>query len=105
MVVVVVVVSDVSLTSRNVLAALRTVQDVEILRDILEVPTNRMKLRQQSASIEEEREGLANYFLKTCPYASWEWLGGQLLLWEQDAALETVKVHIKPDQGKYVGIF
>ena len=96
------------LTPRNVLAALRTVQDEEMLRLVLEVPGNlMMKLRRQSASSEEEREGLVNYFLQTHPYASWEWLGGKLLQLQHDEnvvrhdenAVRHVKSHIKPDEG------
>ena len=91
---------DASLTPRNVLAALSTVQDVEMWL-VLEVPENIvMKLRQQSGSNEVEREGLVNYFLQTHPYASWEWLGGKLLYWQHhENAVQHVKSHIKPDEG------
>ena len=91
---------DASLTPTNVLAALRTVQDKK-LRIVLGVPENLvMKLRQQSASCEEEREGLVNHFLQTHPYASWEWLGGKLLYRQHhENAVQHVKSHIKPDEG------
>ena len=80
------------------LAALRTVQDVG---GVLEVPdTKRKKVQQQSASDEERREGLVKYFLHTHPNASWEWLGGRLLRWEEDAAVQEVKVYIKPNEGE-----
>ena len=94
---------DVSLTPRNVLAALRTVQDVNMLRHIFEVPYGmEKKLLQQPASSEEEK-GLVNYFLQTHPCASWEWLGGKLLSYCQDEnAVRHVKSHIKPDEGMYV---
>ena len=82
---------DASLTPRNVL---RAMQYVLKLRLVLEIP---QKLLQQ------EREGSVNYFLQTHPYASWEWLGGSLLFWEQDKSVRHVKSHIKPDEGMYVG--
>ena len=94
--------SDVSLTLPNVLAAMRTVRDVETLGDVFEVPgTKRDEVKQQSASVEERREGLVKYYLDTFPNASWEHLGGGLLLWKEDAAMEKVKVHIKPTEGEY----
>ena len=92
---------DASLTTRNVLAALRTVHDAEILRLVLGVPGRFvMKLRQQLASSEEEREALVNYFLQTHPCASWESLGGELLYWQYaEDVVRQVKSHIKPDEG------
>ena len=56
-----------------------------------------------SWSEEERREKCINYFLRVSPYTSWEWIGGQLLLYEQDTALKAVKGHIKPNEGEYVG--
>ena len=93
--------SDASLTLPKVLAALRTV-DMERLGDVLRVPSPKWdEVEQQSASVEERREGLVKYYMDTSPYASWEDLGGGLLYEGEDAALEEVKVHIKPTQGEY----
>ena len=93
--------SDASLTLPKVLAALRTV-DVGELGLVLMVPdTKRDEVKQQSASVEERREGLVKYYVDTSPYASWEDLGGMLLLRAVEAAMEEVKVHIKPTQGEY----
>ena len=93
--------SDASLTLPKVLAAVRTV-DVETLEDVLEVPlAKRSEVEQQSASVEERREELVKYYMDTSPYASWEGLGGELLYWGEDAAIEEVKVHIKPTEGEY----
>ena len=93
--------SDASLTLPKVLAALRTVH-VWGLGDVLEVPNTKMnEVRQQSASDEERREGLVKYYMDTSPNASWEDLGGKLLSWGEEAAMEEVKVHIKPTQGEY----
>ena len=92
---------DASLTLPNVLAAVRTV-DVGTLGIVLEVPnTKRDEVKQQSASDEERREGLVKYYVDTAPNASWENLGGELLYEGEDAAMEDVKVHIKPTQGEY----
>ena len=93
--------SDASLTLPKVLAAVRTL-DVRILGDVLEVPyTKRDEVEQQSASVEERREGLVKYYMDTHPNASWEHLGGRLHYKEEDAAMEEVKVHIKPTEGEY----
>ena len=92
---------DASLTLPKVLAAVRTV-DVGRLGKVLEVPlTKRDEVKQQSASAEERREGLVKYHLDTFPNPSWEHMGGRLLHWEEDAAMEKVKVHIKPTEGEY----
>ena len=95
--------SDASLTLPKVLAAVRTVRDVRTLgRYVLELPgTKRDEVRQQSASVEERREGLVKYYMDTHPNASWEGLGGRLLYVQEEAAMEEVKVHIKPTEGEY----
>ena len=97
------ILSDSSLTLPNVLAAFRTVHDVETLEGVLEVPDAKAEeVERQSASYKERREGLVKYFLQTHPNASWEWLGGRLLWWEKNAAaVQSVKVHIKPNEGEY----
>ena len=93
--------SDASPTLPKVLAAMRTVS-LRRLESVLAVPnTKRDEVRRQSASDEERREGLVKYYMDTSPYASWEDLGGQLLRWEEEAALEEVMVHIKPTEGEY----
>ena len=93
--------SDDSLTLPKVLAAVRTM-DVVTLMDVLDVPgTKRDEVEQQSASEEEEREGLVKYYVNTHPNASWEHLGGGLLWWKEEEAMKEVKVYIKPTQGEY----
>ena len=93
--------SDASLTLPKVLAAVRTV-DVETLGNVLEVPDIKEKeVEQQSASVEERREGLVNYYMDMAPNASWGDLGGELLYEGEEAAMEEVKVHIKPTEGEY----
>ena len=93
--------SDASLTLPKVLAAVRTV-DVGRLGSVLEVPLpKRDEVKQQSASVEEMKEGLLKYYVDTYPNASWEHLGGKLLLWGKEKAMEEVKVHTKPTEGEY----
>ena len=93
--------SDASLTLPKVLAAVRTV-NVGILEGVLGVPrTKQDEVEQQSASAEERREGLVKYYMDTHPNASWEGLGGRLLYVQEEAAMEEVKVHIKPTEGEY----
>ena len=93
--------SDASLTLPKVLAAVRTVR-VGILGYVLREPvTKRGEVKQQSASDEERREGLVKCYMDTHPSASWEDLVGELLYWGEEAAMEEVKVHIKPTQGEY----
>ena len=88
---------DATLTPRNVLAALRTVKDVEMFWLVLDVPLYK---RHQLAHSKKET---VNYFLQTHPYASWKWLGGRLLYWQRDEnAVRHVKSHIKPDEGMYM---
>ena len=94
--------SDASLTLPKVLAAVRTVDVGKLGTYVLEVPdTKRDEVEQQSASVEERREGLVKYYLDTFPYASWVDLGRRLLRWGEEAAMEDVKVHIKPTEGEY----
>ena len=93
--------SDASLTLSKVLAAVRTVR-VWRLEGVLEVPGTKCdEVEQRSASDEERREGLVKYYVDASPYASWEHMGGALLHWGEDAAMEKVKVHIKPTEGEY----
>ena len=93
--------SDASLTLPKVLAAVRTV-DVGRLEYVLQVPLNKSyEVKQQSASDEKRREGLVKYYMDTHPNTSWEHLGGELLYWEEEAAMEEVKVHTKPTEGEY----
>ena len=69
------------------------------LDDVLDIPDEVAA----GGSDEERRVKYIDYFLRVCPYTSWEWIGGQLLYEEEDAALQAVKGHIKPNEGEYVG--
>ena len=94
--------SDASLTLLNALDALTTVQDVGGVLDMSY--TMKKDVLHQSTSDEERRERLLSYFLHTHPNASWEWLGGQLLLRGEYAAMQEVKVYIKPNEGVYSNV-
>ena len=64
----------------------------ESLRGILELP-----YRFNELSIKDQ----VVYYLKTSPYASWEHIGGRLLLYGENAVLQVVKKHIKPEKGRW----
>ena len=97
--------SDASLTLPNVLAAVRTVQDVGTLEHVLKVPyTKRYEVERQSASSEGRRDELVKYYVDTSPNASWEHLGGRLLYCGEHAAMKKVKVHIKSTEGEYIAM-
>ena len=78
--------------------ALRSV-DVGRLEYVLGIPDHAAT----GGSDEERRMKYIDYFLRVSPYTSWEWIGGLLLSWEEDTALQAVKGHIKPNEGEYVG--
>ena len=78
------------------MGALRSV-DVWRLEQVLSVPGT------SSGRGEERRKRVVCYFLQNSPYASWEWIGGQLLRFKENKALQAVKWHIKPNEGEYVG--
>ena len=90
--------SDASLTTSKVERALRSVY-VGTLEYVLKIP---LSVRGRGSE-EERREKCIDYFLRVSPYASWEWIGGRLLCYEEDTALQAVKGHIKPNEGEYIG--
>ena len=91
--------SDASLSLHNVLDVVKTV-DTETLEDVLLVPDRkRDTVAENSTSDEEIREKFVKYFLQTSPFASWEDLGGELLFYECNAALQATKTYIKREEG------
>ena len=87
------------------LAAVKTVEG-EKLAEALDVPfPKREELKKQSTTDEDFKHGLATYFLGTHPFASWAHIGGALLCWEEEEALEGVKAHIVPEQGTQLRIW
>ena len=73
--------------------ALRSVDEGK-LKLVLRVPGT-----ERGRSEEERKEKIIRHFIQTSPYASWEWIGGRLLLYEEDMAMQVVKEHIKPEEG------
>ena len=69
------------------------------LEDVLKIP---LSVRGRGSE-EQRREKCIDYFLRVSPYTSWEWIGGRLLYWEENTALQAVKRYIKPNEGEYVG--
>lgn len=61
--------------------------------------TRREELKGKSASDSQYREWLVKHWLETYYLASWEEVGGTLLLNEENAALEKVRRRIKPERG------
>ena len=95
--------ADPSLTVSRILAAVETVKG-ERLEDVLIIPRRkRVELRKQSTTDEDYKRGLATYYLHTHPRASWAHIGGELLYYEEEEALERVKKHIVPEQGMHAG--
>ena len=103
---------DPSLTSRSLLAALDTVQNVktvsdyygdDYLEDVLNIPYPKWE-EMRSRCVEEDtyRGELVHYYLGTHPQASWNHLAGTLLYWKQHSALEKVKGKVKADKGRCV---
>ncbi len=91
-------ITDRSLTSRRVLAALVSVEDSDRVGVMLGVPDARMEeLKGKSAS--DYREGLVKHWLEMHPFASWEWLGGRLLQVEENAALQAVRGKVQAERG------
>ena len=76
--------------------ALRSV-DVGTLKVVLNIPDEVAA----GGSDEERRVKYIDYFLRVSPYTSWECIGGELLYFEEDTALQAVKGHIKPNEGEY----
>ena len=77
--------------------------DVGRLEAVLGIPRSVSRSVRWSVGEEKRREKCIDYFLRVSPYTSWEWIGGQLLHWEEDTALQAVKGYIKPNEGEYVG--
>ena len=95
--------SDTSLTCQGVLTTLETVNDpsYEKLGDILKTPIPmRKKIKSQCTKDEERRKGMIQYYISTCPYASWGHLAAKLLYHEEYEALDKVKKKIKVHEGK-----
>ena len=72
-----------------------------ILEDVLQIPSyKRREMRSRSSRDEDYRKELAQYYIGSSPYSSWNHLAGRLLSKEEYGALEKVKGRISPDKGK-----
>ena len=102
---------DASLTCQSVSAALQTVKDsydiggiyVNSLENILNIPFSKEReIRVESTGVDQYREKIVHYYIKTNPNASWDGLAGRLLYSEKNQALENVKRNIiRTKRGTY----
>ena len=96
---------DPSLAYRRVLVTLDSVEDGMDGSDYLEKCLNTPskideEMRKQSSSAIIYRKKLLKYWLKYHPNASWEYLAGRLLHYNQKQALDKVKKYIfRPKEG------
>ena len=89
--------SDSSLTCSNVQAALRTVDERTLERNILWMSRTRQKL----CVDDNYRDQLITHYLQSSPFASWEWIAGMLLCHKEGVALEEVRKFLQPEEGEY----
>ena len=61
----------------------------------------RRKIREHSKDEEQQRHECIHYYLKSSSFAFWGWeyLGGDLHYWEQEAALTAAKSYIQRAPG------
>ena len=59
------------------------------------------KIREHSKDEEQQRHECICYYLKSSPFALWGWgfLGGELLYYEEEAALTAAKAYIQRAPG------
>ena len=97
---IILVFTDVTLDPKSILAAIKSVEYSDYLGEILGIPPTRMKeIKEKTFSDSEYREKLINHWRYTHHFASWEHLGGQLLYYGENTALQEVKKMIKPKEG------
>ena len=93
--------TDPSLTHLNVSTVLNSVS-VKSMELCLWIPDNlRSKIAAQSESEEERRNRLLDWWLKTSPYVSWQWLSGWSCYWELESAVLTAKRYIQRVPGEH----
>ena len=61
----------------------------------------RSKIADQSENEEERRNRLVDWWLKTSPYASWQWLSGQCHYFEEESAVSAAKRYIQRAPGEH----
>ena len=93
-------IADSSLKSSSVLAALKTIHDVDEVVDILGIARQkRHQLRAQHANDDDFRTALIVHYLQTSPYTSWGALGGKCLESEEESALFVCQKKMQHDKG------
>ena len=80
-----------------------TVDAETLVEYVLAVPSHKSQELRQSYPNEEDymKQGVL-WYLMVSPYASWEHVGGGLLINGEDDALSRVKEHIKREQGMHL---
>ena len=93
-----------SLTSGDVLATLETVENPDVVGNMLDISDGRLEeLKKQSANDTKlYRELIVDHWINSSPWASWENLGGKLVLYGKSEGLEKMKERIKVEKGEYV---
>ena len=61
----------------------------------------RRKIADESENEEERRNRLVDWWLKTSPYASWQWLSGWSYYYEQESAVSAAKRYIQRAPGEH----
>ena len=93
--------TDSSLTHLNVSTVLNSVS-VEWMENCLWIPGSLgSKIAKQSKSEEERRNRLVDWWLKTSPYASWQWLSGWSHRWEKKDAVSAAKRYVQRAPGEH----
>ena len=93
--------TDPSLTHLNVSTALNSVR-VEQMESCFWIPGDlKRKIADQSESVEETRNRLVDWWLKTSPYVSWQWLSGWSHCWELESAISAAKKYIQRAPGEH----
>ena len=92
--------TDPSLTCSSLLAAVQSVSAQDLAQYILYVSDyKKRKLLHDFSDDDDYKEACVLWYLQTHPHASWEHLGGRLLWWGENEALQKVKGHITPKPG------
>ena len=92
--------TDPSLTSSSVLAAVEGVS-ADRLASVLQIPYyKRKELREQFPDDEDYKKKVVNFYRNLSPTSSWGHLAGRLLLRGEDAASQRARSLYKPHPGK-----
>ena len=71
------------------------------LEKILQIPGRKKEeMKKQYSRDVDYRKELAQYYIGSSSYSSWNHLAGVLLYYEEYRALQKVKGRINPDKGK-----